>query len=243
MVQSGHDDRHRRRSPSSSSPASRRARRSGARATSFAAADAATVGDVAARLGLEPGATGIVLVNGLHAARRTGSAPPATKSRCSLRSEGDDGRRRRFRRERAGSIRRRAGGPAPAPRATASPRRSSASWWPPRCVCVALVAARMVYSHTIALLVPDLEPRARLGAVRLRRSCLPLSTSRRVVVWLLIVARGSGVAAVLPQRPVHPHGLPAPRQHGRHRARLVRRADALLVRVDGADARRSSRST
>ncbi len=33
----------------------------------FAPSDAATVGDVAERLGLEPGATGIVLVNGLHA--------------------------------------------------------------------------------------------------------------------------------------------------------------------------------
>ena len=34
---------------------------------SFAPSEAATVGDVASRLGLEPGATGIVLVNGLHA--------------------------------------------------------------------------------------------------------------------------------------------------------------------------------
>ena len=33
----------------------------------LAPADAATVGDVATLLGLEPGATGIVLVNGLHA--------------------------------------------------------------------------------------------------------------------------------------------------------------------------------
>ena len=33
----------------------------------FALSDAATVGDVAVRLGLEPGATGIILVNGLHA--------------------------------------------------------------------------------------------------------------------------------------------------------------------------------
>ncbi|MEI6724839.1 MAG: MoaD/ThiS family protein [Actinomycetes bacterium] len=34
---------------------------------SLAPSEAATVGAVAARLGLEPGATGIVLVNGLHA--------------------------------------------------------------------------------------------------------------------------------------------------------------------------------
>jgi molybdopterin converting factor small subunit len=39
---------------------------------SFAPSDAATVGDVAVRLGLEPGTTGIVLVNGLHA--RAGQA-------------------------------------------------------------------------------------------------------------------------------------------------------------------------
>jgi molybdopterin converting factor small subunit len=36
-------------------------------AYALAPADAATVGDVASLLGLEPGATGIVLVNGLHA--------------------------------------------------------------------------------------------------------------------------------------------------------------------------------
>jgi sulfur-carrier protein len=34
---------------------------------SFAPSDAATVSDVTMQLGLEPGATGIVLVNGLHA--------------------------------------------------------------------------------------------------------------------------------------------------------------------------------
>ena len=36
-------------------------------AYALAPADAATVGEIVALLGLEPGATGIVLVNGLHA--------------------------------------------------------------------------------------------------------------------------------------------------------------------------------
>ncbi len=36
-------------------------------AYAFAPVEAATVDDVTSRLGLEPGATGIVLVNGLHA--------------------------------------------------------------------------------------------------------------------------------------------------------------------------------
>ena len=104
-------------------------------------------------------------------------------------------------------------------------------------VCVGLFLARFWYSHTyhywfllwnlVLAWVPFV-----FAAI-----AYSLASARRAVLYVLDRRGGDRVARLLPERAVHPHRLPAPREHGRHRARLVRRAHALLVRLDRADAR------
>ena len=84
----------------------------------------------------------------------------------------------------------------------------------------------------LRLRLPGLEPDARLDPVVFAMLATVAATSRNRAASSRSSWPAPGVAAVLPQRSLHPHRLPAHRRDGHRRADLVRRHGRRLVRLD-----------